>query len=398
MKIKLVKEAEGLLCRSLEINYGRNSTITPIRALKIKGGERKLAYELRNGVIEVYIQLTSSRLKELRTDINRQVDFENRISRVVEKARRHNLVVILSSIEYRPNEELRNPYDLGQFVSELTCHPKADVVCVPLFYKVNEKVVDSIVKGFLDSALSTHCKVALTIPKVSRDTKARLLRMYQKYINESECIMTNFLCADYDGSNPITKYSEHNFVLNVAERLEDAFEEPVVVYGANVKYSKTARKYEEVSARDLVSSYVGVDIIAPNHRRIPMTREIAELIRDKIKPEDRKILNVLKYKYIALSKALGKKSLREEHSKLILIQKHMSNEKLVYSLVEQYNADKLLRELIHIRLLLIKDEDLRSYLLSKEGVREDEVLMERLERYMRRASNIKKSKRITEFM
>ena len=100
----------------------------------------------------------------------------------------------------------------------------------------------------------------------------------------------------------------------------------------------------------------------------------------------------IKYKYIALSKALEEKSLREELSKLILIQKHTSNEKLFYSLVEQYNADKLLRELVRIRLLLIKDEDLRSYLLSKEGVKEEEALIERLERYIRRASNIKKSK------
>ncbi|WP_157857565.1 hypothetical protein [Desulfurococcus amylolyticus] len=51
------------------------------------------------------------------------------------------------------------------------------------------------------------------------------------------------------------------------------------VYGVNVKYSRVAKKYEELPARDLASYFAQLDMFGANHKRKYILREVIEKLR-----------------------------------------------------------------------------------------------------------------------
>ena len=84
---------------------------------------------------------------------------------------------------------------------------------------------------------------------------------------KNDRLLLNFLYVDYNGSNPISKYALHNYVLGYTWALQEEADEPVAMYGVNVKHSKVSQKHDEIPARDLAVYFAQADLFGENHKR-----------------------------------------------------------------------------------------------------------------------------------
>jgi len=207
-------------------------------------------------------------------------------------------------------------------------------------------------------------------------------------------LILNFICVDYYGSNPITKYTHHNFALKLSKTLERQINEPVVLYGANIKYSRVIHKYEEIPARDLASPFTGIDIVGPNHRRPIVSRQIAPLLK-----QEKKIISPTKYTYMAVNKSLRERStlpeLNEGKITASILLKAMENPIKLDRVIEAYNAEKTAIELYNIRNIFKRQENIKQYLYNKHGIKTDQKTREQLEKYHKLISQYRKTMKLS---
>ncbi|MEM0023432.1 MAG: hypothetical protein QXF90_02040 [Thermofilaceae archaeon] len=388
ISIKLTREDTDTLARSLEIKHRTSSFSTPSFAVSPSQIDGVVVTErdLR-GLIEIPIILRPDALKRMRQDEALQRRFEQRINRKIRRIPADQLVVITPLFEgnYSEDSEIRT---YGTYAADLVANPRAGVVATPAFHRSNEKFIVGFTREFLE-AITTHgVHVALTIPPfISRETLEKLIELYMSFANENERYLTNLLCVDYNGSNPISRYTFHNFILRFARAIEAETGEPVAILGLNVKYSKLALKYDELPARDLASYFVRLDAYAANHKRIPIPGEVIEKSKKEKKFEERlKILSRNFYAYVSLPRALSEHALstrEKEQLQKLLEDAEEPHDRNLPKRIRSFNAKLIISEALTLQQSLKEGawgpfESSRNYLESKKSLREDAESIKRI--------------------
>jgi len=394
-KVNLLSKAQDVLCRVLRINYGRGSFETPIRVLNVHQEGRFLASRGIRGIAEIYLQFSFKRIEELSGNYRKQEELARRIRTYISRYGGQNMTILIPSIEDRPDRAPSlPPKDLGCYIAELMCFPDVDLVTMPIFYRVNEKLIPQIIDGFLEATSAFKTNIALALPEVSRECKKEILHLYQEHMERNSNLLINFICMDYNGSNPINKHVDHNLLMWIVNVLEREYEENVIVYGINVKYSKVGRKYERITARDLLAPYLGVDIIGPNHRRPIIAKEIAETLR-KVPYTEKKVLDIDRYLYVNLEVcARERKDARVKG--LARASYKLMSKKAFGLLLNVYNASEYLVELNNVRSLINEGVSLYDYVTHKEGLVQDNTARARMDTLIRNIA--RREKRIDEYL
>ncbi len=367
--LRLTSLSNELLFKSMVVRHPRGSLTAPTIAVKVRF--REMVGEGPH-ITELYREFTPRGLRNAMGDVRAADRFRNSIVRDLRRAGPSDLVIAIPCLVGGKGAGWGSlsPEQVGHYVFELIAAPRVDVICTPTFFRVEEGYALEVFKWFLDAASTATKPVALTVPYVSRDARVKLVGSFLEFLEDAESGLHNIICVDYGGSNAISRYDLHNFVLRLVRGLRAQTGEDIMIYGVNMKFSRVTSKYDEVPARDVVSTYGGVDILGPNHRR-PV---LAPNVLNNVKPESKLMLfQEDTYTYVSLG---GTQIPR------FLVNRCSGNvERRVLFNVE--NSVRIYNELKRVRTLLSSGESLKEYLLGKKGVIEDKRSVTLLDKYRR---------------
>jgi len=395
IRVRLLRESEDVLARAVEVSHSRGSLRTPANAVNVLDIDRKLlSEEDLLGVAEIHTVFRPKQLKNLSRDVSLQQEFEYRMNNYIKRIPPDQLVIAIPLLEgeqgYTFSYDEISKY--SAFITELMVNHRVDLICTPAFSRIAEEHIPLFIEKFLEAMTSYSKNIALTIPYASRETRVKIVETYLKWADKNNRALLNFLCIDYNGSNPVSKYSYHNYVLGYVRLLEREIGEPIVMYGVNVKYSRVAKKYDELPARDLVSYFAQVDIYGFNHKRRPIPGEVAEKLRAYEAVKKQKLLNRERYTYVSLDKIHKDHSLKPPDVEAGIIEQLLAeapyNIRRFERLVKLMNIKFTIKEAKVLREFFSSGEygsfkTPLQYLKSKEIVRIDDILLQRLEKFAR---------------
>lgn len=263
IETRLLIEHDDILARTLRIKHARGSLETPAHAVSILDiGRAPLGESDLQGIVEVPVVFKPEHLEAMGRSTQRQRQFEYRMNSYLGRIPSSQLTIAVPLLEaVRGAEFSRDKAPVhAAYIAELVAHPRMDVVCTPVFHGVIEEQAKALLEEFLHTMTTYSVGVALSIPYTSRETRQELIGTYFRWVDKNNKMLLNIVCVDYNGSNPISKYSLHNYVTTYTRTLQRETGEPVAVHGVNVKYSRIARKYDELPARDLTSYYAQLDM------------------------------------------------------------------------------------------------------------------------------------------
>ena len=385
LTIKLASMGEGVLARKLTIRHGRGSFETPaytVNPLDVDGD--LVSWDDIQGVVEYSIRLRLDALEKISANKDYQRQYEYQQHSMLRRIPEDHLVVAVPLIEGKKGVSVgrREARIHASHVAELVAIPRVDIVCVPVFHKLGEDYIESFIEEFLSEATTLNAYIAPSMPEVSRNTRTRLAIKYYNWQDRSNLILPNLVCVDYNGSNPISKFSFHNYIVKYIKVLEGHLGGPVAVLGVNVKYGKAAGKQEEIAARDLTSYYALLDLQGRNHKRQYLPAEVAERTRKESPLTRYKLLNRMRYTYISLGKALKEQGLltREVERIAEIISEGQSTSALERS-VRLHNVRGFLAETRFLRRVLTDPSEPLEYLRRKEAVKLDEKIMRNIKKF-----------------
>lgn len=400
---RLLNESEDVLARTLRIKHARGSLETPTYAVSVAEIDRELISEdSLQGIVEVPLLFKPEQLENMSRDASLQQRFEYRVNSYIRRISSDQLTVAVPILEGRQDLSLKySVATYSTYIAELVHNPRMDIVCTPVFHRVPEQLIKVFVEEFLHAMSAYDVHVALTIPYASRDARDELVKTYLEWSNRSNRMLLNFLCADYNGSNPISKYVLHNYVLGYVRTLQEEIGVPVAVYGVNVKYSRVAKKYYELPARDLVAYYAQLDIFGGNHKRRPLPREVAERSRDETTLSKQKLLNRERYTYISIDKMMEDPKLMVDEVKIVeALVAEGYQAKYIERIVNRLNIKSILAETNTLRSIFSGKgwqtyEKPLQYLMSKEAIRIDETILNRLKSFTKL---LRKTRKLDEYL
>jgi hypothetical protein len=374
IRVKLVEKREDSLARILRVETHRASFTTPNYAVSLNVVDNiYLTSEHFKGITEMPFEIRLDKADRIIESSELRERKASYFKYLLNKAPDDQVVVVIPilsrgklNIEQLEESKLREY--IQQFV-EILAAPRVDIVCTPVFQRLPEKTYVKIIEEFVEHISLLNVIVAPSIPYASRATLSELTRLYERVASKASNFTVNFLCADYNGSNPISKYSFHNYILALSKSMERNRGEPVVLYGVNVKYSKVATKYPELPARDLASYFIGVDLVGSNHKRPIIPRQAIEVLKPGVKP---KLLIREDYTYVDTERALQR---REDPLILKIAELVKMDIKKSSVVAKKYNAREILMEAEYLRERVFKStSDIHplSYLMSKKAVNIDE--------------------------
>jgi len=390
VEARLVNEDDELAARVVEVRHSRGSFTTPTYAVNVFELDRRIIKEDDlQGVVEVSMSFKPERLSAINRDVHLQQQLEGKVNSYIGRVPQNQLVVVVPIVrsKQRRGLSLNEAFSYGTHIAELVAHPRADVVCTPIFHRVAEKNIEVLIEKFLEAMTSYNVGVALSIPYTSREMWEKLVEIYLRQLDRNSRALQNFLCVDYNGSNPISKYILHNYVLRYVKTLQEDIGEAVVIYGANVKYSNVIRKYDELPARDLIAYFTQLDMFGGNHKERGLTKEVAEKSKAEESLWREKLLNRERYTYINVEKMVKEPKLAipevEHVVELINAGHHIS---YIKKRVKRINVKHTLAETEVLKPLFSGKgwqhyEKPKQYLNSKEILKIDEIILKRLEAY-----------------
>ncbi|MCD6340417.1 MAG: hypothetical protein J7L51_00500, partial [Desulfurococcales archaeon] len=223
MRVKLLREHEDVLARAVEVSHPRGSLRTPAYAVNVLDIDRRLlSKEDLLGIAEIHTVFRPEQLRDLSRDVSLQQEFEYRVNSYMRRVSSDQLVVAIPFLEGRQGYSFSGG-DAGKysaFVAELMANPRIDLICTPVFHRIAEELIPVFTERFLEAMTAYSKSVALTIPYASRETRDRVVETYLRWADKNNRALLNFLCIDYNGSNPISKYSFHNYALGYVRLLE----------------------------------------------------------------------------------------------------------------------------------------------------------------------------------
>jgi len=387
---RLVNEDDELAARVVEIKHSRGSLTTPAYAVNALELDRSIIKEDNlQGIVEVSISFRPEQLSSMNRDIHYQQQLENKINSYIGRIPKDQLIVVVPIIRSKQKFELNlnEASFYGAYIPELVFHPRADLICTPIFHRVAERHIDVLIEGFLEAMTSYKVSVALSIPYMSREMWGKLMEIYLRQLDRNNRALQNFLCVDYSGSNPISRYTLHNYVLRYVKTLQEDTGEAVVVYGANVKYSNVVKKYDELPARDLVAYFTQLDVFGENHKERGLTKEVAKKSKAEESLRRQKLLNRERYTYINIERMDKEPELATpEVGHVINLIKTGYHVSYIEKTVKRINIRHILAEAEILKPLFSgkgwqQYEKPKQYLNSKEILKIDEIILERLETF-----------------
>jgi len=387
--VKLVDSCEGSLARVLDVRSSRGSFQTPTYAVSVSYVDGSILREdFLQGVVELPVHLSFKELGEAVRDVRARERLERRVNALARRAPGDHLAVLVPILESPKGMDLEkvgrdSVRSYAQQAVELSYNPRADVVCAPVFHGVPEHLFSDVVGEFLKAADSFNAYLAPSIPYASKSALNSLIKVYREYFRRSSRVLQNFICVDYNNSNAVSKYSFHNYVLTVVHQLEKDCGGPVVVFGANVNYSRVRLKYRELPARDLASYFLRLDIMGPNHKVIPLPPNVVEVTTERDELTRHKLLRREDYTYVSLRDLL--KSPEPSTSSL---RELLTAGKRLPETVKKVNIRAILAEASYLKEEVFRGErggNPLKYLESKKASRIDprmvEVVKKLTERY-----------------
>ncbi|MEM0005053.1 MAG: hypothetical protein QXN97_06955 [Desulfurococcaceae archaeon] len=374
IRVKLVEKREDSLARILRVETRRASFITPNHAVSLNVIDNiDLTSEHFKGIAEIPFEIRLDNADKIIESSKLRERKASRFKYLLNKAPDDQVIVAIpilnrGKLNVEQLEESKLREYIQQFV-EILVAPRVDIVCAPVFQRLPEKIYVKIIEEFVDYISLLNVIVAPSIPYTSRATLSEITRLYERVAGKVSNFTVNFLCVDYNGSNPVSKYSFHNYILALSKSMERDRGEPVALYGVNVKYSRVATKYSELPARDLASYFIGVDLVGSNHKRPIIQRQIIEILKPGVKP---KLLIREDYTYVDAEVALQR---HEDPLILKIAELVKMNIKKSSVVAKKYNMRETLMEAGYLRERVFKStSDIHplSYLMSKKAVNLDE--------------------------
>lgn len=392
IEVELLNEDNIILARSVRIRHARGSLETPVYAVSAAQIYRRVIGQGDlQGVVELSMMFRPEQLDSMARDASLQQKFEHRVNSYVKKIPSDQLVVTVPLLESRRGFPLSDNNDraltYGDYIAELVSNPRVDITCTPVFHGVAERIIELLVEEFLHAMTSYNIDVALSIPYASRECWGRIVKIYFKWLSNNNRMLLNFLCVDYNSSNPIAKYALHNYALRYTRTLQEEISEPVAIYGVNVKYGRVAGKYEELPARDLASYFAQLDIMGENHKRRALPKEVIEKTRSESSFDKQKLLNRKRYTYISLGKMLENPGLAIPEIKYFQgIEEERHRIKDIERIARQVNLRSILTEAKILKQIFSgkgwqgygKPEE---YLKSKKIIHIDSTLLKKIKNF-----------------
>ncbi len=387
LKIELKGTSESVLLRSFRVKGAGFEFLTPIRSIQpSRSDEIGIPYGDLRKIFEIYLSFRVDRLLKLSSSRELERYYEKYIQRKINLfSDERGLKIIIPSIEFSEIPKKKAEI-LGTLLADLLSLFNSDVIVTsPIFYRVNEEGIYELLNAFYENIAYLGKKILLAIPEVSRDLRLNIFRLFSEYYNNYTNFLFDIVCVDYNGSNPISKHSIHNMVLRLVKIIETQLNQNILLYGINVKYSKFGQKYERLPARDIISVFGGLDIVGPNHRRPVISRDVADILKQKDLTE-KKILDLSQYAYI-LIREIENRGIREELEKLFKVKINevisTKNQREFEIMLKAYNAERLAVELRNLSSIIRANEiDPKEYLLSKSAIKQDKIAIRRLHNFI----------------
>ena len=364
MRIKLVEESEGLLARVLNIRLKYFLVGTPKRALSSshnKYCEAGINTGSPRGIVEIYRRFDSKSLNEMCSDEKKRNKIRYEFSSAIKKARKNEMVALIPEIKITEDHREKSV----EFLSDMLLHPRINLVAVPIFWNAPLPKVFENIRLFVEAcSYADDLWIAPTVMPLLPLELEKLIKEYQKLYDQFTNFLMNYMFIDFSRSNPVSRYDLLRFVLRNTKKLSSEIDSPICLHGVNIKYGKAVHKENVVPAKDLISPYVGIDIIGSNHKPLPLPREY--VARKKIK-----ILDVNDYGYWDLNYAFNKKILEPEGSLITLDQlKGLSHNKTWAEVMAKiYNVEKQSLEMPRISKIIVENPSkVNKYLDGKNSL------------------------------
>jgi hypothetical protein len=389
LKVRLLREDEELPARALEVRAAGRVVPTPSHAVDpaLVDGQ-VLGWSDLRGFVEIAVRFTPGRLDRLHRSLEYSEGHRYSINSRVGRVPRNQVVVAVPLLEAEKGRVIapREAKEYGAHMAELVANPHVDLACTPVFRRVPEGLYEAVLRGFLEAMESYDVGVALSIPYASRKTRHQLIELYHSMIEHNSRGLLNFLCVDYHGSNPVTKYDLHNYVLSYTRLVEEETGEPVLIYGLNVRYNRVARKYERLSARDLASYFGRLDVYGQNHWRMQMPSEVAKRAQAEPPEQRLKLLDRGSYLYLSLSLLDELRGGEEVELARSLLEGQRGHQ--LEKTVRRLNTLAILREVDVLRPLFQgrgwqSHSTPLDYLQAKEAARIDNKIIQTIKSYNR---------------
>jgi len=353
------------LARTIRLSVNSKEMIAPKRALSASRGKYTNESSINNhairGFIEVYRHLNREKLQKMMLNNDEINDFSYMISSSLKSVNIEREIVI-GILEY--NSEGKTPSsEETELLLDLLNNPSFDIVISPIIPKLPYEKYTRFLDEFINIYQSTSFIPVLTpcIPHYSRVDIPRLFEYYAK----KDDFVKNFICVDFNGSNPISQYTFVSMIVREAKSVEREFGEPAFLHALNLKYGKATKKQEVVPAKDLVIYTMGFNSFGANHKilRIPEYVGNYEL--------KTKLLNRNDYGYYSLE--IADKAIKETKPYTIKLQNVLSDGKLA----KLFNAERHGLESNDIRET-INEQEYKKYLESKKHIIEQRTILKKI--------------------
>lgn len=359
---KLLELDEGFrLARNIELNIESKGIVTPKKALSASQDKYHNETVLKNdeirGLVEVYRHIDRERLHNMMTDGSDAARFSYTVSSSLKEVKPHKEIT-LGIIEYDARGELPNAKETT-FLLDITNNPRLDIAVVPILPKLTCENYIRFLDKFTEVYKSSSFIPAL-VPCIPHYSSLDIPDLFEYYAKK-DIFERNFICVDFNGSNPISQYMFVSTVVREAILMEKEFGQPIFLHAVNLKYGKATKKQVAVPAKDLILFAMGFNSFGANHKIVPISSAIGAY---ELKT---KLLNRADYGYYSLN--IAKNVIDDAESYEIKLRDVLLNEKMA----KFFNAEKQGLEAAKISGV-IAEHKLKEYIESKAHMRNERII------------------------
>jgi len=366
LKTKIIDQDSSFrLARTIRLSVNSKDMIAPKRALSASRGKYSNESSINNhairGFIEVYRHLNPEKLYKMMHDNDEINDFSYMISSSLRDVDMEKEIIV-GILEY--NSEGKKPrFEETELLLDLLNNPRFDIVTAPIIPKLPYEKYTQFLDEFIDIYQSTSF-IPILAPCIPHYSRVDILRLFEYYAKKDDFIK-NFICVDFNGSNPISQYTFVSMIVREAKLLEREFGEPAFLHALNLKYGKATKKQDVVPAKDLVIYTMGFNSFGANHKilRIPEYVGNYEL--------KTKLLNRNDYGYYSLE--IVDNTIKETKLHIIKLRNVLSDGKLA----KLFNAERHGLESNDIRET-INEHEYKKYLESKKHIIEQKTILKKI--------------------
>lgn len=364
LKTKIIDcDEEFPLARIIRLNVGSKEITAPKKVLSASRNKATNEIMLKNtairGIVEVYRHFDTDKIQNILTNNAEAARVSNEISASLKET--ENNEIIMGLIEYDSKGIIPSSEQTSMLLHIIN-NPYFDVATVPFLSKMP---CEDYIK-FLDT-LAEHCKsfsfrLAL-VPFIPHYSISNLPALF-KYYARKDVFMSNLICVDFNGSNPISQYMFVSAIVKEARKIEKETGQPVFLHAVNLKYGKATKKLDIVPAKDLMIFTMGFNSFASSHKKIAIAGGIGSF-----EPKT-KLLNREDYGYYSPENA---NNIKDNKAYEVTVEDVLRNGKMA----KVFNAERQSLEVCELAEK-IKDHALKPYVMSKKQITKEPTILKKI--------------------